>query len=71
MPESSPEGLREKVLDFIRGKKGQIADEDEVLELIKAGGGSPDLLKDMADEGVIAIAAGSVFLSAEGALPHL
>jgi hypothetical protein len=71
MPENSLEDLREKVLDLIRGKKGHIADEDEVLRLIKAEGGSPDLLKEMADEGVISIAAGSVFLSSESYLPKV
>src|SRR5512134_3954652 len=71
MPESDPEGLRENVLDLIRGKKGHIADEDEVLRLIEAGGGSPGLLKEMADQGVISVAAGSVFLSSESYLPKV
>ncbi|MGA9140033.1 MAG: hypothetical protein WBZ29_07410 [Methanocella sp.] len=71
MPENSQEDLREKVLDFIRAKKGQIADEDEVLRLITSEGGSPDLLKEMAEEGVISVAVGSVFLSSESYLPKV
>ena len=71
MPASDPESLREKVLDFIRAKKGHIADEDEVRGLIEAGGGSPDILEEMAGEGVISIAAGSVFLSSESYLPRV
>jgi hypothetical protein len=71
MPENDPEGLREKVLDFIRAKKGQIADEEEVLRLIEAEGGSPDILKEMADEGAISVSVGSVFLSSDSYLPKV
>lgn len=71
MPAIDPESLREKVLDFIRAKKGHIADEDEVLGLIKAEGGSPGILEEMAGEGVISIAAGSVFLSSDSYLPKV
>lgn len=71
MPTGDREGLREKVLDFIRAKKGHIADEGEVRRLIESEGGSPDLLKDMAGEGTISLAVGSVFLSSESYLPEV
>ncbi len=70
MPEDR-ESLRDKILGLIRSKKGHIADEAEVLQLIKSEGGSPDLLKEMAAEGAISIAAGSVFLSSESYLPKV
>lgn len=71
MPGEADEGLREKVLDFIRAKKGHIADEAEVLRLIAAEGGPPGLLEEMAGEGAVSVTSGSVFLPAEGYLPKV
>lgn len=65
------ETVREKVLGFIRAKKGHIADLDEVLRLIKAEGGSEGLLQEMADEGVISVSGDSVFLSIDSYLPKV
>jgi hypothetical protein len=63
--------VHDKVLDFIRSKKGHIADHDEIIRLIKAEGGAEDLLQEMADEGVISISGDSVFLSSESYLPKV
>ncbi len=71
MSGNGPEGLREKVLDFIRAKKGHIADEAEVIRLIESEGGSSGLLEEMAGEGALSVADGSVFLSSESYLPKV
>ncbi len=65
------EAIRQKVLDFIRTKKGHIADLDEILQLIEAEGGDKGLLHEMADEGVISVSGDSVFLSSESYLPKV
>lgn len=72
MPDDDVPGtVREKVLDFIRSKKGHIADLDEVVRLVTAEGGMAGLLDEMAGEGVIAISGDSVFLSSESYLPKV
>jgi hypothetical protein len=71
MPEIDTEAIREKVLEFIRAKKGHIADEDEVHRLIESEGGSPDILKEMVEEGIISVAVGSVFLASDSYLPKV
>lgn len=71
MSDDGGEEIREKVLDYIKAKKGQIADEDEVVRLIESLGGSADLVKEMADKGAISVSGGSVFLSSESYLPKV
>ncbi|OPY28425.1 MAG: hypothetical protein A4E28_01548 [Methanocella sp. PtaU1.Bin125] len=72
MPDDDGAGtVREKVLDFIRSKKGHIADLSDVLRLIEAEGGHPGLLEEMAGDGAISVSGDSVFLSSESYLPKV
>jgi len=70
--DNSIEAIRQKVLDFIAGKKGHIADLDEVLDVIGGDRGqASSVLEALIADGQISIAADSVFLNSDRYLPQV
>ncbi len=66
------EALKQQVVDFISGRKGHIADLDEVLGLI--GGdrdGAMAVLNELTEDGQISVVSDSVFLNSDRYLPKV
>lgn len=63
------DAIKEKVLELLRSKKGQIADTAEVMSAI--GDGASIILKEMEEAGSISIMDDSVFLNSDSYLPKV